>query len=770
MLQLKNITKVYKNNNYIQKVIDNVSINFRKSEFVSILGESGSGKTTLLNIIGGLDKSSSGDIKIGNKSISSYSDKELDCYRNNRVGFIFQNYNLISSLSVLKNVELSLTLSGISKKKRRNASIRILRKVGLDKYINKRINELSGGQMQRVAIARALVNNPDIILADEPTGALDSKTSIEIMEILKKISKNKLVIMVTHNKDLASKYSSRIINLKDGKIINDSKPFNKSEYFINKDNNKQKISMLSLIRLSFDNLLTKKKRTFIVSFAGSIGIIGIALILSISKGFTSYIKKVEESTLSNYPIVIKKVNEDNYDSGYDNYINCGNNKICIRNDSLKNDYSYEKNSLKVFKKYLENNKVFKKNSNLIKYSYNLDLNLYEDVQNDIIKVDSLNNQNIIEELADNKTTNKYKLLNGKMPSNYNELLLVIENDNTVDLSTLYSLNLINKDEYNTYKKGNKKIYFNYDKVINHSYKLVLNKDYYQKENNVFVYKANDYDFMTNLISKSSSLKIVGVAKIKDKNSAEKSFLGYTTSLTNYVINNINNSLIVKEQINNKKINVFTNSYFDNVINNYDDNLKKIGVKDINNPDYINIYPTSISAKDKIENEVKKYNSKNNGKYKVYYFDYLKFFLSSATKIVNTISYILIALVSISLVVSSIMIFIVTYISVLERTKEIGILRAIGASRFDILKLFMSETLIEGLFSGVLGISISYVLIFIINKVIYNLLYIDEIASLSVKNALILIIVSMFINILSGVIPSKIASKKDPVKSLKTEVM
>lgn len=770
MLQLKNITKVYKNNNYIQKVIDNVSINFRKSEFVSILGESGSGKTTLLNIIGGLDKSSSGDIKIGNKSISSYSDKDLDCYRNNRVGFIFQNYNLISSLSVLKNVELSLTLSGISKKKRRGMSIKILRQVGLDKYINKRINELSGGQMQRVAIARALVNNPDIILADEPTGALDSKTSIEIMEILKKISKNKLVIMVTHNKDLASKYSSRIINLKDGKIINDSNPFNKSEYFINKDNNKQKISMLSLIRLSFDNLLTKKKRTFIVSFAGSIGIIGIALILSISKGFTSYIKKVEESTLSNYPIVIKKVNEDNYDSGYDNYINCSNNKICIRNDSLKNDYSYEKNSLKVFKKYLENNKVFKKNSNLIKYSYNLDLNLYEDVQNDIIKVDNLNNQNIIEELADNKTTNKYKLLNGRMPSNYNELLLVIENDNTVDLSTLYSLNLINKDEYNTYKSSNKKIYFNYDKVINHSYKLVLNKDYYQKENNVFAYKANDYDFMTNLISKSPSLKIVGVAKIKDKNSAEKSFLGYTTSLTNYVINNINNSLIVKEQINNKKINVFTNSYFDNVINNYDDNLKKIGVKDINNPDYINIYPTSISSKDKIENEVKKYNSKNNGKYKVYYFDYLKFFLSSATKIVNTISYILIALVSISLLVSSIMIFIVTYISVLERTKEIGILRAIGASRFDILKLFMSETLIEGLFSGVLGISISYVLIFIINKVIYNLLSIDEIAFLPVKNALILIIVSMFINILSGVIPSKIASKKDPVKSLKTEVM
>ena len=790
MLELKNIKKSYLVGEIHQEVLKGIDIKFRKNEFTAILGPSGCGKTTLLNIIGGLDKYDSGDLIIEGTSTKRYTDRDWDSYRNYRVGFIFQSYNLIMHQSVLANVEIALTLSGVSKEERKRRAKEALIRVGLEDHISKRPNQLSGGQMQRVAIARALVNNPEIILADEPTGALDSKTSVQIMELLKEIAKDKLVIMVTHNSDIANNYASRIVELKDGMIVNDSNPFeNNDEMSENRKIKRTSMSFLTSLTLSFNNLLTKKGRTFLTAFAGSIGIIGIALVLSLSNGVNNYTERVERESLIDYPLTFEKTSYDLFGSLAQAFTfdesslkECPKDKICSSDDIVKESiYSSEKgliqkNNLKEFKKFIESSKEFRDATSEITYDYTFDLQVFT---KDYNKVDPgelvLDQTNIFNKLSINKK--KYELVAGKLPENYNEIVLVIPKDGVVKDSILYSLGIKNREEIaiNLEKIKNDENYrvksseYSYNDVLNKEYKLILNTDYYKEENGIFIDYSNDKEYMKEKIDNGLDIKIVGVLKDKD---AYNSYVGYEGELAEYIVKEINKTDIYIKQMENKDINVLTGTKFDGLTNNFESVASVLGLYELDDPSIINVYPKNYDSKQKIVDLVEKYNKektdKNENDLVITYTDLMKTFVSSVTKIVNVISYVLIGLVAISLIVSSIMIAIITYISVLERTKEIGILRSIGASKKDITRVFMAETIIEGAVAGILGVLIALIISAPINLIVGALTDIKEIASLPIISAIMLVVLSIGLNVIAGRIPSKMASRKDPVEALRTE--
>ena len=854
MLKLIDIKKDYITGNDTVHALKGININFRNSEFVSILGPSGCGKTTLLNIIGGLDRYTSGDLVINGTSTKEYKDKDFDTYRNHRIGFVFQNYNLITHLSVLSNVELALTLSGVSKLERREKALEVLERVGLKDQINKKPNQMSGGQMQRVAIARALINDPDIILLDEPTGALDSKTSVEIMELLKEIAEDKLLIMVTHNPDLAEKYSSRIIKLLDGKVIDDSNPY-KGKEKIKKDDSGEKTSMsfFTALHLSFNNLLTKKGRTLLTAFAGSIGIIGIALILSLSNGVQSYIDGVEEDTLSSYPVTVErdavdftslleemmKMTEtgDDNDSGKIKTKNIMNDML----EAMTSDKN--SNNLKKFKDYIDNSSEFKQYTSNIQYGYPLKINVYnEDINNKIIRVnpneivdkmglgdayemsssfmsENMNDNDVWKELYDNEDllNSQFEVIEGKMPAKKNEVVLVVDKNEEISDYTLYTLGYLDQDELidnmNKMLKGeeiksSKELSYDYKDFIGDKFKLVLNTDIYEKENGIWIDKSNDEKFIKNMLKDKEELEIVGIIKptSSTNNLLMYGGIGYTKELTHYVINEIKSAEIVKDQLDNKKINIFTGLKFgkgDFSLDSltfeqqkyvmglsdseklefyekykkyseatYESNIESLGYVDIDNPSLINIYAKDFDSKEKITDLIESYNKKQqsagNDEDIINYSDFVGMMMSSVKKIINMISYVLIAFVAVSLVVSSIMIGIITYISVLERTKEIGILRSLGASKKDISRVFNAETFIIGLTSGVIGIGVTVLITIPASIIVYNMTDIANIASLPVVGAIILIVISMILTIVAGLIPSRIASKKDPVEALRTE--
>ena len=852
MLELKNIKKDYITTDTKVSALKGINIDFRENEFVSILGPSGCGKTTLLNIIGGLDDYTKGDLIINGKSTKEYKDSDWDTYRNHNVGFVFQNYNLIPHQSVLSNVELALTLSGVSPAERKRRAKKVLEEVGLKDQIYKKPNQLSGGQMQRVAIARALVNDPDILLADEPTGALDSKTSVQIMEILKSISKDKLIIMVTHNPELAEKYSSRIIKLLDGNIVDDSNPYENNQKskkeFITKG--KKSMSMKTALSLSLNNLMTKKGRTILTSFAGSIGIIGIALIMSLSSGVQNYIDSIEEDTLSTYPISIYEQSVDmssmmismmgmnegkehDFDKIYTN--NIMNNMIETMSNQIQT------NDLHEFKKYIEQENL-KQYTNAIQYGYNITLNIYNaNYENGIIKSypntifeslgidDMMGNMSVgtdsasytqtevFEQLLDNEDLLKeqYSLLSGHWPKEFNEVVLIVDENNEVSDYTLYSLGLGDtkplKDAINKILTGqssefsfeNDDLSYEYSDILNLKFKLVLSTDYYQKSGNVYVDKTNDEQYIKSLIDNGLDINIVGIIKPNEERLSGSSYgsIGYTKQLVDYAIEKTLETDIVKAQLANENINVLTGlefttdfdinnltneqkyylstlsqeellSLMTNMENNtYKNNLVKLGIVDKDYPTSINIYPKDFESKDNIESLIATYNKEktdNNELDKVInYTDIVGLMMSSVTSVVNVISYVLIAFVAISLVVSSIMIGIITYISVLERTKEIGILRAIGASKKDVSRVFNAETMIIGFVSGGLGIVITLVLNVLINIILKNILGL-KIASLPLNGAISLVIISVVLTLIAGLIPSRVASKKDPVEALRTE--
>ena len=861
MLGLKNIKKSYKTADFTQVALDNINLEFRKNEFVSILGPSGSGKTTLLNIIGGLDRYDRGDLIINGKSTKDFKDRDWDEYRNNSVGFIFQSYNLIGHINVLSNVEMSMTLSGVGSKEKRKRALEVLEKVGLKDHAYKKPNELSGGQMQRVAIARALVNNPDIILADEPTGALDSNTSIQIMELIKEISKDKLVIMVTHNPELAQKYSSRIIRLLDSKIIDDTKPYNptpKEKEEAKKDlkkSRKTSMSFWTALSLSINNLKTKKGRTILTAFAGSIGIIGIATIMSLSNGVQNYINRTQEETLSSYPLTIQ---ENTIDASAMIELMMGQNDIDTSTQEENKVYSndimnevmstmsskIEKNNLKRFKEYLDTNRE-KINDSLtaIEYNYDLNLNIYSQKDGKTVKsnpstvfekigmdfgganamMSQFTSTDVFLKQLDNEELvhSQYNLLAGNWPQNYNEVVLLVDKNNQVSDYTLYSLGLKDQDEleakYNKILSGeevesDEQTSYTYDDILNLEFKVLPQTDYYEKEGNVWIDKSEDEEYIEQKLENAETLKVVGIIQINEEAIANTTsgVILYTKELEEHIIDKVSNSEIVKEQLANDKINVFTGlefneestskefdinslsdeqraylmslsqeelaqviaAYSENANATYETTLDKMGYVNIEEPSTINIYPKDFEAKENIENFISEYNTivenEGNESDTINYTDTVGLIMSSVTSIVNIISYVLIAFVSISLVVSSIMIGIITYISVLERTKEIGILRSIGASKKDISRVFNAETLIIGFCAGVLGIVCTYLLTFPANAILKAVVNVSGLVQVPWIPALVLVCISMILTVISGLIPSKMASKKDPVIALRTE--
>lgn len=852
MLELKNITKTYEVGELRQKALNKINIKFRENEFVSILGQSGSGKTTMLNIIGGLDNYTSGDLVINGISTKEYTDRDWDLYRNHRVGFVFQSYNLIPHQTALQNVELALTLSGVDEKERRKRSIAVLKKVGLEKHINKKPNQMSGGQMQRIAIARALVNDPDILLADEPTGALDSETSIQVMNLLSEIAKDKLVIMVTHNPELADKYSSRIVKLLDGEIIDDTNPFDGEEEKKEekkKKNRKKKTSMgfMTALSLSLNNLMTKKGRTILTAFAGSIGIIGIALILSLSNGIQKYIDRVEEETLSSYPITIEKESIDmssfmNVLMGNAESKEYDDNKIHsldIMGDMFTTmSQEVKVNDLKNFKEFIASDgKEIESYVSDIQYGYDVTLNLYKDSKEEIVKVNPttvfdaigmstsgvssayssyMSNYDVFYELFNKQELleQQYELVGGNWPKNYNEMVLLVNDNNEISDYTLYSLGMLSqsdlKEQFNNMVSGKEVKFesheYDIDEILDLSFKLVLNTEYYVKKNGIWLDMSSDTKHMKKVLDESIDVKIVGIIKPSEEgivNSNNVGLVGYRHDLVTELIKRINETEIVKEQKEKKNINVFTNQEFSskqefdysnmtpeqikyisslsneelaafmnnyaaNMNQTYENNLKKLGVADLDNPDKINIFPVNFEAKEKIEEIIDKYNEGKDENEQITYTDLVGMMMSSVSSIVNVISSVLIAFVAISLIVSSIMIAIITYISVIERTKEIGILRAIGASKKDISRVFNAETLIEGLCAGILGIVVTFLLNIPANIIIKNVTNISSLSRLPVLGAIILIVISVLLTVIAGFIPAKLASKKDPVDALRTE--
>ncbi len=862
MLQLKNINKTYDTGQTQCRALKNINISFRKSEFVSILGQSGSGKTTLLNIIGGLDRYTDGDLLINGVSTKKYFDEQWDSYRNNAVGFVFQSYNLIPHQSIIANVELSLTLSGITGKERRKRAQEALEKVGLGDHLNKKPNQLSGGQMQRVAIARALVNDPEILLADEPTGALDSETSVQIMELLKEISKDRLVIMVTHNPELANEYSTRIIRLHDGEITQDTDPYEEEE---KADGERRKFKLPMPIRtalsLSFNNLKTKKGRTILTAFAGSIGIIGIALVLALSSGMQDYIAQTEEDMLSSFPITIQSetidalsTRQEIIDEKTQESEEHSDGKIyqkgfagtSMRTASLNETT----NDLGAFQEYIEstNGNKIKNNAAAIQYGYDVDLQIYSaNTANGAVKIEADENSEdsassdlssikesfgvggseIFSELIGNRELieSQYELVAGKYPTAYNEVVLVVDANNEIDDITLYSLGLKDRDEYEEIKSKteagetvNSSDYetasYTYEDILNLKFKLVSACDYYEKKNGVWVDKRSDADFLTELVNNGTEIQVVSILKAAEDSSAQliSGSIGYLSSLTQFVSEAAANSEIVKEQLAAPDTNVFTGGEFIEITENtsatdilgalsseqrrqllqmdeenrmsvlmslsssisssLSDNLKALGYADESEPASVSIYLNDFNSRETIIEEIDRYNelqSQNgNSENRITYTDTLGMITSSVNRIINMFTYLLIGFVSISLIVSSVMIGIITYISVLERTKEIGILRSIGASKSDISRVFNAETFIIGLSSGLMGVIITILLIIPINLLIEHLSGVAGLAALPWLAGVILVAISVGLTMLAGLVPSKMAAKKDPVTALRTE--
>jgi len=895
MLELNDIKKDYVSGSTIVSALKGINLRFRDCEFVSILGQSGCGKTTMLNIIGGLDKYTSGDLKINGVSTKNYKDRDWDFYRNNSIGFVFQSYNLIPHQTVLSNVELALTLSGVSKAERKKRAIEALEKVGLGEQIHKKPNQMSGGQMQRVAIARALVNNPDILLADEPTGALDTETSIQIMELLKEISKDRLIIMVTHNPELAKDYSTRIVRLLDGVITDDSDPYSledmeadirakeaakvkTSEKKTKKSGNKQKTSMsfFTALSLSFNNLMTKKTRTILTAFAGSIGIIGIAMILSISNGIQLYIDRVQRDTLSSYPITLQAEAIDissmvsSMTGNSDSEEHEDKSKIYsndIMGDMINTMVKEVKsNNLSEFKKYIENGSSdIKSYVSDIQYSYDVPLNIYmKDTSNGVEQLnpgtmfDSIygegatsasssmssgmgmgmfSNSSVWNQLLGNQQVldEQYDVLAGHWPENFNEVVLVADKNNEVDDYTLYSLGLKDPEEVRTlFKKmmvgesyeTKKDISYTFDEILDTEFKLVMPTDMYKYNDVTGTWDdySKDDKYMTNVVNNGTDIKVCGIIRPNDDavSTSLSSGIGYTAKLTEYIIEEVKNSEIAKAQLADTSVDVFTGVPFDNDrnteitmddVNAYmatlspeesaqmqamtsgmsddqilqlfsaslkarttdatlDSNKSKLGITDLDTPSQIDIYATDFDSKEKVQNIIKDYNKlqQDDGKEEnvINYTDYVGIMMSSVSTIINAISYVLIAFVAISLIVSSIMIGIITYISVLERTKEIGVLRSIGASKKDVSRIFNAETLIEGFVSGALGIVVTLLLCIPANALIKHLTDISNVAQLPVAGGVILIIISMFLTFIAGLIPAKLAAKKDPVVALRSE--
>ena len=769
MLQIKNVKKSYITGTFIQHALKGVSLDFRKNEFVAILGPSGSGKTTLLNIIGGLDRYDEGDLVINNKSTKKFKDTEWDAYRNNCIGFIFQSYNLISHITVLENVEMGMTLSGVSAKKRRKKALEVLDRVGLKEHAHKKPNQLSGGQMQRVAIARALANDPDIILADEPTGALDSKTSVQIMELISEIAKDKLVIMVTHNPELAKNYATRIIELKDGELISDSNPI-KEEEKNNKKFNIKKTAMnfRTALNLSFNNIKTKKGRTLLTAFASSIGIIGIALILALSNGFDIQIDKFERNTLSSLPIIIS---EQSMELTEEKMAEINNDTTSDLESYSSEEYIYPtKPATETFmhtnlfdKDYIDY--IEKIDNDLISgisYTRATALNVIGNVNGTYMQVPTSMGVFVsIPRKLDESSTNgviedNYDILAGRIPENKNEIILVVDSKNRISTDILSYFNLDASEE---------KIKF--DDILNKELKLVLNNDYYKQVGDFYTLNTN-YEELYNS-ENSETLKIVGIGRGREGNMLVASGygLGYTEDLVNYVIEKNKDSDIVKKQ-SDVDYNVLTGSKFagDDAESEKNNMLSYLGADII--PLAISIYPKDFDSKDEIISYLDKYNESKSDEEKIIYTDMGQMISSLSGSIMSAITVVLIAFSSISLIVSSIMIGIITYISVLERTKEIGVLRALGARKKDIRRVFNAETFIIGICSGTLGIIIARILVIPANIIIKNLTDLKDVAQLNPVHAILLIVISVLLTVIGGAIPARVASRKDPVESLRSE--
>lgn len=912
MLQIQNICKKYVTGDLVQTALDNVSLNLRDNEFVAILGPSGSGKTTMLNIIGGLDRYDSGDLIINGISTKKYKDRDWDSYRNHTIGFVFQSYNLIPHQSVLSNVELALTISGISRSERRRRAKEALEKVGLGNQLHKRPNQMSGGQMQRVAIARALVNNPDILLADEPTGALDSETSVQVMELLKEVAKDRLVVMVTHNPELANEYATRIVRVKDGHIVDDTDPYEieqKLEEPQHKNMGKASMSILTALALSFNNLRTKKGRTFLTAFAGSIGIIGIALILSFSNGVNTYITDIQKSTMTSYPISIEAQTIDLTSIMQKGQSSMKDSDVTHELDGVYSNgtdiemassitTSFTKNNLTEFKKYLDNtDSEIRKHirENGIVYSYNTKFDVFTyDSEGTFVNTDgstlksssqtsatnmmagmstdndmtmmtgSTGKTNNFTELlpgsdsasVSQAVTDTYDVLYGNWPSSYDEAVLVMNKNNEISSAVLYQLGILPTSEYKEIMKridaGEEVIMdtekISYEDICNKEYYLLPASDMYVKDDNGN-YKsiASDNASLKDKAADGIKLKISGIVRQNDDNDNAliNKAVGYTKALTDYLMDYADKSEVVKAQRENKDINItnsmafspaddaakiadartylanlglsdkasmFKNmmqmvyadnqqmytqlmamgeaqqaamldSYLENpddstllsIYNsyistgNYDDNMESFGVISEDAPSAINIYVDSFEAKDAVSDCIKKYNEGASEDDKISYTDYVGLLMNSVTTIINVITYVLIAFVAVSLIVSSIMIGIITYISVLERTKEIGILRAIGASKRNISQVFNAETFIIGFCSGIIGIAITLLLLIPCNSIIHAVTDSTAVnAALPPVSAVVLIILSMVLTFIGGLIPAKNAAKKDPVTALRTE--
>lgn len=769
MLEIKKISKSYTTGNFTQKALDEVSISFRKSEFVCILGPSGSGKTTLLNIISGLDHYDSGDLVINNISTKKFKDKDWDAYRNNCIGFVFQNYNLISHINILNNVEMGMTLSGISKKEKRAKALEVLDKVGLKRHAYKKPNQLSGGQMQRVAIARALANNPDIILADEPTGALDSKTSKQIMDLILEIAKDKLVIMVTHNSKLANDYATRTIELQDGKIINDSSPIkneiNESKYKLKRT----AMNYLTALSLSFNNIKTKKGRTILTAFACSIGIIGISVILSLSNGFDNQIDIFERDTLTSLPIMISKASMSTDKEDYNFMMKQSDDKKEEKPDYII-PYNVSENTIvhinKIdnnYKKYIE--KIDPKLVEGIMFVRLTGVNLVRKIDNETKPINS-NNISLQTLTTDesnvngNYLENNFDLIAGSFPKEDNELILQVDSKNRINTAILDALGI----------KYNKKI--EYESMLGLETYWVSNNDYYQKYTNMY---GVNLDFNSMLKKENTKkLTIVGIVRTRDDDklaqAGEMSGMGLIGSilcqnnLMEEIININSNSDIVKAQ-KNSNLNVLTGEVIsDNETK--EQLLLYLGAEDI--PYNTMIFPLDFDSKADILSYLDKYNEGKKEEDQVIYTDMASSIVEMSSGIMDAITYVLIAFSGVSLLVSSIMIGIITYISVLERTKEIGILRSLGARKKDITRVFNAETTIIGFSSGLLGLVIARLLLFPINSLLYNLTDLKNVAILNPLHALIMLIISIVITLIGGFIPAKIAAKKNPVEALRTE--
>lgn len=752
MLTIKNIYKSYGLKDSKYSVLKDINLSFRPNEFVAILGPSGSGKTTLLNILGGLDQYDSGDLIINGKSTKKFKDKDWDSYRNKSVGFIFQSYNLISHISILSNVEMCLTLRNTSKSVARKKAIEALERVGLKDHIHKKPNQLSGGQMQRVAIARALVNNPDIILADEPTGALDSKTSTQIMELIKDISKDKLVIMVTHNENLADIYASRIIKLSDGVIISDSNPYETKEETDLYTLPKTKMSLLTALGLSLNNIKTKKGRTLLTSFAASIGIIGISLVLALSNGFQIQIDDFEKNTLTQMPIYITP---EATDLKSEMALELGNGEDEYPSDNIIKKYQYtvaNAHKNKITSDYINYiNSINNDYLNGIGYGYNANMNVI--IKND--KIDYFNNNYIETSFSTNSTSDiikeNYDLLSGRYPKNSNEALLIVDTYNR-----LYPY---------LYKDLGLKENSTFEDVIGKELQVVSNNNFYEEADGLFITKQN-YDELWN---NDDNIKINITGIIRAKKDANVTLYSGSTLLINTKIEEESidknlNSNIVKAQ-KEKDYNVLNGDDFD------EDDTKELAISMLGgskDPQTIAIYPKDFISKDKIIEYLDKYNENKSDEDKIIYTDYASTVTALSGGIMNGITLVLVGFSSVSLIVSSIMISIITYISVLERTKEIGILRSLGARKKDISRVFNAETAIIGFTSGLMGVGIAYLLTFPINVVIKNATNLDSVARLNIYHAVLMIIISIVITVIGGLIPAKMASKKDPVEALRTE--